>query len=66
MRISNLPSEQASIYNDVKLGLSMIRVRYTQHKNYDFLDKDYDSCPIHLNHREKYFEVWKDYVLNQV
>ena len=26
MRISNLPSEQASIYNDVKLGLSMIRV----------------------------------------
>lgn len=44
----------------------VLNTRYTQHKNYDFLDKDYDSCPIHLNHREKYFEVWKDYVLNQV
>ncbi|MGA8883657.1 MAG: P-loop NTPase fold protein [Acinetobacter sp.] len=44
----------------------VLKRRYNQEKDFDFLNEFYDSCPMHLTSDEKYYQVWKEYIASHI
>lgn len=61
-----ITSEMNSLgnYSILYFVFGILNRRFTQEKSYDFLDQNYDFCPLHLTSKEKFYQVWKEFVGN--
>lgn len=53
-------------YSILHFVFGVLKRRYNQEKDFDFLNKFYDSCPMHLTSDEKYYQVWKEYIVSHI